>query len=112
MLVAALSQRWGWDLSHQGNGKIVWALVGRLPRWRWAAHTWRNDTPQTPRATIERFPCPGPPCGRRSVVAGGAVPDLGDLGQPRGGDWRAPPLAPAAPPRRPPPPPRPDPRRA
>jgi anti-sigma regulatory factor (Ser/Thr protein kinase) len=31
MLVAALSRRCGWDLSGQGNGKIAWALVGRLP---------------------------------------------------------------------------------
>jgi len=27
MLVAALSQQWGWDLSRQGTGKIVWALI-------------------------------------------------------------------------------------
>jgi anti-sigma regulatory factor (Ser/Thr protein kinase) len=31
MLVAALSRRCGWDLSGPGNGKIAWALVGRLP---------------------------------------------------------------------------------
>ncbi len=28
ILVAALSQRWGWDISRQGRGKVVWALVG------------------------------------------------------------------------------------
>ena len=26
-LVEALSDRWGWDLAHDGRGKIVWALV-------------------------------------------------------------------------------------
>jgi anti-sigma regulatory factor (Ser/Thr protein kinase) len=26
-LVEALSDRWGWDLAHEGRGKIVWALV-------------------------------------------------------------------------------------
>ncbi len=29
MLVEALSQQWGWDISRQGSGKIVWALVER-----------------------------------------------------------------------------------
>jgi anti-sigma regulatory factor (Ser/Thr protein kinase) len=28
MLVDALTVQWGWDLSHSGRGKIVWALVG------------------------------------------------------------------------------------
>jgi anti-sigma regulatory factor (Ser/Thr protein kinase) len=27
MLVEALTERWGWDLSATGRGKIVWALV-------------------------------------------------------------------------------------
>ena len=27
MLVAALSEQWGWDISRQGHGKVVWALV-------------------------------------------------------------------------------------
>ena len=27
MLVDALTEQWGWDLSHSGRGKIVWALV-------------------------------------------------------------------------------------
>lgn len=31
MLVTALSQRWGWELSRHGNGKTVWALVEGLP---------------------------------------------------------------------------------
>jgi anti-sigma regulatory factor (Ser/Thr protein kinase) len=29
MIVAALSERWGWDMTHHGSGKMVWALVGR-----------------------------------------------------------------------------------
>lgn len=28
LLVDALTERWGWDLSSSGRGKIVWALVG------------------------------------------------------------------------------------
>jgi anti-sigma regulatory factor (Ser/Thr protein kinase) len=28
-LVEALSDRWGWDLIHEGRGKIVWALLER-----------------------------------------------------------------------------------
>ena len=28
MLVDAMAERWGWDLSPSGRGKIVWALVG------------------------------------------------------------------------------------
>ena len=27
MLVEALTERWGWDVSQSGRGKIVWALV-------------------------------------------------------------------------------------
>lgn len=27
MLVAALSEQWGWDISRHGRGKIVWALI-------------------------------------------------------------------------------------
>jgi anti-sigma regulatory factor (Ser/Thr protein kinase) len=30
MLVAALSQQWGWDLSQNGIGKIVWSLIAPL----------------------------------------------------------------------------------
>lgn len=32
LIVAALSERWGWDLARQGRGKIVWALIGGPPR--------------------------------------------------------------------------------
>jgi hypothetical protein len=28
MLVEALAERWGWDLTANGGGKIVWAPVG------------------------------------------------------------------------------------
>lgn len=28
VLVAALSDRWGWDLANHGLGKVVWALTG------------------------------------------------------------------------------------
>ncbi len=31
MLVNSFTERWGWELPQSGRGKIVWALVGRLP---------------------------------------------------------------------------------
>lgn len=54
MLVAALSQRWGWGPIPPGQRQDRVGFGGTLSRWRRAAHTWRNDTPQTPPATIGR----------------------------------------------------------